>query len=406
MRKPLEGIKVVELTTFVAAPICGRMLADFGAEVIKVESPAGDGWRFLQISPSFIPNEEESPQFDIHNSGKKSIAINLKAPEGIEIMTKLIADADVFLTNTRVKSLKKLGLDYDTLKEKYPKLIYAVVTGFGEKGPDADSPGYDNVAFWTKTGFIQDMNVYPENSYPVETPSSVGDSVTGTTLLTGIIAALINRNTTGLGDYVTASLYGTGIWTMGSMIIKSQERYGDPYPKGRYIGRPLNQNYQCSDGEWIRFAILDFDKYGKKFLTAIGCNELIDNPDYQSIADFNRNSKYAIKRFEEIFRTKTSEEWLTILRANDIVCDPLTHFSDVPKSEQAWANGYIENFVCRNGAECIVPVNSVRMDSQPTPHSEPAPAIGENTVEIMRKLGYSDSEISDIAASGAIKVRK
>jgi len=404
MRKPLEGIKVVELTTYVAAPVCGRMLSDFGADVIKIESAAGDGWRYLQVSPTFKSNQDENPQFDIYNSGKKCISINLKAPEGIEFMMKLLADADIFLTNTRTKSLKKLGLDYDTLKEKFPKLIYAVVTGFGEKGPDADSPGYDNVAFWTKTGFILDMNVSPDNPYPVDTPAGVGDSITGTALLTGILAAVYNRGFTGKGDYVTASLYGTGIWMMGAMVIKTQERYAAKYPMARSKAWPFNQNYQCGDGNWIRLAILDCAKYGRRFLEAIGCDDLIDDGEYTKFADMKVTTAEALVRFEAAFKTKTAAEWIEILRNNDIVCDPLAHFSDVSKAEQAWANEYVEKFVFRNGAECVMPVNALRMGSQPTPHSEPAPRLAQNTAEVMRAYGYSEEQIADYAAKGAVKL--
>ena len=157
MSKPLEGIKVIDLTTFVAAPVAARMLGDMGAEVIKIEHPKGDGWRGFGKGFNARFNDDENPIFDIYNSGKKLISINLKNTEGKEIMQKLLNDADVFVTNTRPDALKRLGLAYEDIKERYPKLIYAIVLGYGEKGPDAAKPAFDTTAFWARTGFPRDM---------------------------------------------------------------------------------------------------------------------------------------------------------------------------------------------------------------------------------------------------------
>ena len=181
MSGPLSGIKVIELAAFVAAPTVGRLMADMGADVIKVESPAGDGWRATGIS--YLPkrfNEDENPVFDIYNNGKKFVCLDLKAPEGIEALHKLLADADVFLTNTRPRSLAKLGLDYETLSQKYPQLIYAHVLGYGEKGPEKDTPAFDTTAFWSRGGFLRDLAPDGPDYFPVNAPSGVGDySVSG-----------------------------------------------------------------------------------------------------------------------------------------------------------------------------------------------------------------------------------
>ena len=157
MSGPLSGIKVVELATFVAAPVTGRILADLGAEVIKVEAPSGDGWR--KTGAGYRPrfNKDENPVFDIYNTGKKFISLNLKTPEGKEALFKLLEDADVFLTNTRPAALQRLGLSYEDLKDKFPKLIYAIVLGYGEKGPEKDTPAFDTTAFWSRAGFLRDL---------------------------------------------------------------------------------------------------------------------------------------------------------------------------------------------------------------------------------------------------------
>lgn len=165
VHKPLEGIKVVELASFVAAPAAGRMLAEMGADVIRVESTAGDPWRFYGVNCGLPVADEENPLFDLYNLGKRDIQLDTKTPEGKEILLRLLGEADVFITNNRLKSLVRADLDYDSLKDRFPKLIYGLVTGYGQTGPDVDAPGYDGVAFFSRSGMLADMaepGGYPE----------------------------------------------------------------------------------------------------------------------------------------------------------------------------------------------------------------------------------------------------
>ena len=176
---PLSGIRVVEMSTFVAAPVTARLLSDLGADVVKIEAPIGDGWRNsgkTALNTRF--NDDENPIFDIYNTGKKLISINLKTPKGKEVFFKLLETADVFVTNLRLSALKRLGISYEDIKERYPRLIYAVVLGYGEKGPDADKTAYDTTAFWSRSGFFRDMSVKKDTYEPVGAPSSVGDTAT------------------------------------------------------------------------------------------------------------------------------------------------------------------------------------------------------------------------------------
>jgi len=223
MNKPLSGIRVLEFSTFVAAPVCARMMADLGAEVIKVERPEGDPWRITGVSYiSSRFSDRQNPVFDIYNSGKKHVALNLKTPEGMEAFHKLLENSDVLITNTRPKALHKLGLDYEDLKERYPKLIYAILLGYGEKGPDKDMPAFDTSAFWARGGFLRDMSLAGEHYNPVEPPSSMGDTVSGYLLLAEVCAALYRRSQTGLGDCVRSGLLHNSIFTMGTMNIITQ----------------------------------------------------------------------------------------------------------------------------------------------------------------------------------------
>ena len=171
--KPLEGVKVVELASFVAAPTAGRMMAEMGADVIRVESTAGDPWRFYGANCGLPITDEENPLFDIYNLGKKDIQLNTKTPEGKEILFHLLDEADVFITNNRLKSLVRSGLDYESLKDRFPKLIYGLVTGYGQTGPDVDAPGYDGVAFFSRSGMnfrsqiINERKINTTNTVPI-----------------------------------------------------------------------------------------------------------------------------------------------------------------------------------------------------------------------------------------------
>ena len=284
--KPLEGIKVVDLTTFVAAPVCARLLCDMGAEVIKIEHPRGDGWREFGINYNARFSHEENPVFDIYNSGKSFISLNLKSPEGKEILFKLLEDADVFVTNTRPDALQRLGLSYEDLKDRFPRLVYAIVLGYGEKGPEATLPAFDTTAFWTRSGFLRDMAPMTETYEPISPPSGVGDTVTGYNLLSQVCAALLGRERTGKGDYVRAGLYHTGIFTNGTMQIITQRPWGRDYPKTRVeVGAP-GGCYKCADDEWLFIANGQLSVALPKMFRMIGRPELIEDPRF-----FDRDSR-------------------------------------------------------------------------------------------------------------------
>ena len=178
MSNPLNGVKVVELSTFVAAPSAARVLADLGAEVIKIEGFHGDPWR-LTGKNILKTDDNENPIFDVYNMGKKSICINIKEKSGLDVVFRMLSDADVFITNVREKSLKKMGLDAKSVQGRFPRIIFAECNGYGHKGPSADDPGFDNVAFWTRSGFLQDMTIKTSDYYPVDAPTGIGDTITG-----------------------------------------------------------------------------------------------------------------------------------------------------------------------------------------------------------------------------------
>lgn len=303
--KPLEGIKVVELGTHVAVPNATRVMADWGADVIKVEGVTGDLWRYFGANISTPTKDEENPIFANQNTNKRFIALNLKSAEGMEAMHKLLAEADVFVSNVRMKSLSKMGLTYEALSEKYPKLIYFHFTGFGYEGPVAARPGFDVAAFWSRSGMLGDWA--EKGTYPINPSSGFGDATVASSVLTGILAALISRNKTGKGMRLTTSLYANAVWYAGAEVVANQPQYGNVKPVvGGRPGNAFASNYKCKDGEWIYIAALEYDNSYNKIMKIMGLDELVDDERFCTQANYRKNRD----EFQKIFQAKFMENRL------------------------------------------------------------------------------------------------
>ena len=404
MEKPLSGIKVIDLSTFVAAPVCSRLLADMGAQVIKVEHPKGDAWR--QTGISYLPSrfsDDENPVFDIYNSGKQHSAIDLKTEEGKAVFFSLLEDADVLVTNTRVAALQRLGLSYEDLKDRFPKLVYAIVLGYGEKGPDAHKPAFDTTGYWSKSGFLRDMAPLSEHYAPVQAPYGVGDTITGYLLMGEICAALYRRSQTGKGDCVRSSLYHNGIFTMGTMQIISQGPWGRQFPATRTEHGIPGGYYRCADDEWVYIAVGYAQALIPRLCKAIGRPELAEDPRYATAEARSQHREEYYNIFKDAFASKPISHWLQIAEEFDLPIVRMNHFSDVAEDEQAWANDYLEHVIFANGHNDIMPSSPIEMDSVGTLKTTPAPAVGADTEEILQSLGYTESQIAALQKSGAIQ---
>ena len=403
MNKPLSGIRVLEFSTFVAAPVAARLMADLGAEVIKVERPEGDPWRITgvnYISSRF--SDAENPVFDIYNSGKKHIALNLKTPEGMEAFHKLLEQSDVLITNTRPKALHKLGLDYEDLKDRYPKLIYAILLGYGEKGPDKDMPAFDTSAFWARGGFLRDMSLAGDHYSPAQPPSSMGDTVSGYLLLAEICAALYRRTQTGLGDCVRSGLLHNSIFTMGTMNIVTQFPEFKQYPVDRPSSAVPGNDYQCADGEWIFISGYNAALYARMH-TMIGREDLsLDEELKAPQGRWKRRAEY-YEIFRQAFLTQPAAYWLQKAKELDIPMTRMNHFRDIHKDEQAWANDYLEHVQFASGNTSVMPSSPIEMDSVGLPVTKTAPGIGADTDRVLSDLGYTPEQLVAMHQSGAIK---
>ena len=406
MSKPLAGYTVVEMSTFVAGPVTARLLADLGATVIKVERPEGDAWRETGIS--YLPrrfSHEENPVFDIYNAGKQHIALNVKNPEGMAVLMKLLEKADVFVTNTRPGALKRLGLDYESLKERFPKLVYAILLGYGEEGPDAAMPAFDTSAFWARSGFLRDQALRREDYAPVQPPYSMGDTVSGYLLMAEVCAALLRREKTGTGDLVKSSLFHNSIFTMGTMAITSQPPFGRVYPEDRPGWSAPCGDYQCADGEWVFLSGYTPKQYPVLY-KLIGREDLECDPRFDTAMGRwnNRHEYYAIVK--EAFLQKPSAYWLEGAKKLDLPMTRMGHYRDLVSDPQALANGYIETVEFRSGRTAFMPSTPIEMESVGTVPTVPASGVGTHTESILKNLGYSEEDIQKFTADGAVRTAK
>ena len=406
--RPLEGIKVVELATFIAGPCCCRYLADLGAEVIKVEAPAGDPLRFTGYNEGRPFGDQEDTSYTLENTGKKAITLNLKAPKGREAMEKLIAQADIFVTNWRQPALKRSGLDYDTLKVKYPALIMGFVSGYGEKGPDKDLPGFDFTAYFARAGILGTM--FDRNSNPMTPIAGFGDHQVGMNLASGILAALYRAKTTGKGDQVVVSLFHSGVWDVSLYLAASQ--YGAavmqyPVPRNRQVN-PLQVAYKTADGRWFQMAMPPYDKLYNKFVTEVLEREdLVNHPKFYPQTNLLKTPEefYAIMDAEMI--KHDTAYWSDKMTKADLPFAICQNWDDVLHDPQAWGSDILTNVKFPNGNERILVRTPVMFAETDLPPYERAPFLGEHTREVLESLGYASEEVDSMfAAQEAMDVKR
>lgn len=402
LKFPLEGVKVVEMGTHVSIPTVSRIMADWGAEVIKIENTRGEEWRVNGKAYKLPTIDEENTLFTLQNSNKQFISIDAKSPEGHEILMKLIGDADVFMSNVRAKSLAKLGCDYETLKALYPSLIYVHLSGYGYDGPDASLPGFDMAAFFARTGIMADWG--NPGDFPIKPPGGFGDATVSSLLLSGVLAALFARERSGRGTMISSSLYGTGIWYNQTGITCTQEAYGNVYPKSRYCPmNPFSHLYECRDHEWLVLTVVNYNQGYARVMEVLGLEQYVDDPKYNTIEAVQKCTEEFIHMINDAFMKRDRAEWVKLFRQADLVCCELRHMCEATKDPQALENGFFEKVRFANGHEALMPNVNVSFSSYNTRPYSPPGAVGRDTAAVLKKYGYTDEQIRDMLAKGAIR---
>lgn len=381
----LEGYRVVELGIWVAGPGASGILADWGADVIKIEAPAGDPMRrvFNLIAGHGQP---ESPPFDLDNRGKRSVELDLGTDEGRGHALALIDTADVFLTNLRPEAVERLGLGPTALMERNPRLVYASVTGYGLEGPDAGRAGYDVGGFWARTGVASTLA--PPGEAPPAIRGGFGDHITGMATLSGILGALLERERTGQGQLVETSLLRTGIYCLG-WDLGIQSRFGKLIPAvpRTHELNPMVNCYVAGDGKWFWLLGVESDRHFPKLCAALDRLDLMDDERFATARGRRKHAEVVVAELDREFAaldrdaiTARFDEhdvwWAPVLDPADVLDDPQANaagaFVDVPEGEWGPAHRAV--------------ATPVRFHGTPPPPLRPVPAVGQHTAEILAEL--------------------
>ncbi len=402
-RGPLSGIRVVEMGLWVAGPAAGGILADWGAEVIKVETRTGDPMRklFAALSGS---REPSCPPFDLYNRGKRSLALDVNAPRGRALIERLLETADVFLTNMRPQFLERVGLDPVNLQSRFPRIVYASLTAYGLNGPDRDAPGYDMAAFSGRSGLAE--RATPEGAQPPILPGGLGDNVSAMSLVSGICAALFHRERTGQGQVVATSLLRTGIYSIG-MDVSSRMGLGraaSPPPRTK-PQNPLMNLYQAGDGKWFWLVGAESERHWPVITEALGLSGLTDDERFRTPRDRRRHATELVARFDAAIATRSRAEWAEIFRAQDVWWAPVQSIDEVLIDPQAQAAGAFVRVPDGAGAmprEANGVATPVDFSLTPAAPSGAPPEVGADAMNILRSLGCSDAEIEELRATGVL----
>jgi len=397
MAGPLSGIKVVEMGVWVAGPSCAAILADWGADVIKIEPPEGDPFRGLFAGLLDLP---ANPPFELDNRGKRSIALDLEKEEARVIAGDLVNAADVFVTNMRPRVLTKYGMDYDSRAVSNPRLIYCQLTGYGPDGTEADRASYDIGAFWSRSGVVASLTA--EGREPPQQRGGMGDHMTGSNGAGAIAAALFSREKTGRGQKVAVSLMRVGAYMMG-WDTNTSLRFGTPtVPYDRFHAvNPIINSFQDKDGKWFWLLLLQADRHWPDLLRAINAPYLAEDERFATIPNRMANAEALVREIDTIIHQKTLDEWGPIFDRENVWWAPVQSTTEVIADPVAHAAGVFVDIEGPDGPVTQVATPSDFYGTPVEPHGW-VPELGQNTEEILVEMGYDWDRIIALKESGAI----
>jgi crotonobetainyl-CoA:carnitine CoA-transferase CaiB-like acyl-CoA transferase len=398
---PLEGIKVVEYGVFHAGPGCGAILGDLGADVIKIESGIGDPERYwTNVAGIDLAFENgDSAIFEATNRNKKGIYLDIENAKGRDIFNRLVKKADVFLTNLRKSTKSVLGIDYGAISQINPGIIHANVSGYGPEGPMSDVGAFDSMG-QASTGMMF-VTATPE---PAILRLGIMDQATAIAASHAVLTALFVRERTGTGQEVHVSLYSTALWLQQLNVMITNTLSVDPCgPTSHDEHSPLRNCFCCQDGRWIMGTHHPEEKYWATFCKVMGKSELIDDPHFTDDAGGPDNFSELIPIFDEVFLTKTRDEWMNIFYEHGLMFCSVKTIKEVETDPQAIANNYIVPFDHPVHGRLNIPGYPAHFSECSAGPRSHAPAIGEHTDQVLNDMGFTDEEIVELRKEGAVK---
>lgn len=394
-----EGLKVLDCASFIAAPAAATVLSDFGADVIKIEPPgSGDPYRNLPSLPGYPPSAHNFAWM-LQARNKKSLALDLSRAEGQAVLYRLAADADVFITNLPPPVRHKLGIAYDHLAHLNERLIYASFTGYGEKGEEANKPGFDSNAYWARSG-LMDLVRADETTTPARSVAGMGDHPCAMAFFSAIVTALYRRERTGKGGHVSTNLMANGVWANG--VLAQAKLCGAKFGPRRSRTQALNavtNHYRCKDGRWIILSLLNEDRQWPVLARCLGRDDLITDARFATKADRHASSVELIAILDEVFATKELAEWRKLLDGNGLVFGVVGILDDIPHDKQMLDNDVLVPFE----NDTMLTINSpIFIDGARKVQPRKPPGVGEHSDEILRHAGYDDAAIQRLRGCGAV----
>ncbi|HYR80150.1 MAG TPA: CoA transferase [Candidatus Dormibacteraeota bacterium] len=404
MNGPLDGIRIIDWTIWQQGPVATQMLADLGAEVIKIEErERGDPGRGITaIAGSGTVKSGRNYYFEANNKHKKSITLDLKRPEAREIVHRLAAQSDVFVQNFCKGVAARLGLGYAELSALNPRIIYASASGYGPVGPDSGEPSFDYLG-QARSGIMNAVGT--GSTTPTYIFGGIADQVGAIMLAYGVLAALFARERTGLGQEVDASHLGSMMALQG-LNVAARTIMGKEFPRNTRANafNPLWNHYRCADDKWISLAMLQPDRYWKDFCATIGRNDLFEDPRFTDIKSRGKNAVPLIEMLDRVFATRPRDEWMRTLKAGgDFIYTVVNSVSDLPDDPQVKANNYVVDYehpVLGSMTLLGMPIKLSATPGDPRGH---APELGEHTeVLLTETLGYSWDEVARLREENVI----
>lgn len=394
---PMDGIKVVEMGLWIAGPSCGGILADWGADVVKIEPLAGDPFRSLE----WLFPGSANPPFELDNRGKRSIAIDISTDAGVAIVHKMLADADVFLTNYRAGGLERAGLDYQAIAERYPELVYAHVSGYGMQGDEMNRAAYDVGAFYSRGGIA--AAITPEGNDIPYPRGGMGDHMTGLAAAGGVAAALFHRSKSGQGQLVSTSLLRLGAYMHGWDHNVTARLDTETVPATRKApANPLINGYKCGDGKWIWLLGMEADRHWPQIVRAFGRPEWEDDPRFNSIEQRMENSAELVAAMDEVLAAKSRDDWAPIFDEHDVWWAKVQTTMELRHDPQARAAGCYVEAPLPDGEMVEMVASPVDFGTTEWFVREPTPELGQHTELVLMDLGIDWEAIDELKSQGVI----